>query len=159
MGHKLRISKHPATPPTYSLHFVHLSQNLLLGVHNTVHFLLLDLKEGKQTSQLSHWHHTGAQGAAALFSSLLSAPLPPPPSAGWQRTCPCCPGTPTPLLEISSVSEETYLLCSSRIMSNWRFSCLISRWIRFCPSKICLSSRSPTLSNTSSAEKEITNWN
>lgn len=74
-------------------------------------------------------------------------------------TCPCCPGIPAPLLEISSVKEETYLLCSSRIMSNCRFSCLISRWMRFCPSKICLSSRSPMLSNISSAEMEIANQN
>lgn len=72
----------------------------------------------------------------------------------FEHTCPCWPETADPLLAISSVTTETYLLCSSRIMSNCLLSCLISRWIRFCPSKICLSSRSLTVSNGSSAGKK-----
>lgn len=71
-------------------------------------------------------------------------------------TCPCWPGNPAPLLAISSVTAETYFLCSSRIMSSCLLSCLISRWIRFCPSKICLSSRSLTVSKASSAAKKKT---
>lgn len=68
--------------------------------------------------QLSiHWPHRAQRCSDS----------PPAGTIVSELTCPGCPGAPAPLLEISSVREETYLLCSSRIISSCRLSCLISR--------------------------------
>lgn len=113
--------------------------------------------KNEQPAQWCTFYRNIQHSSLSFLPLLASGQLPRAHLHISKLTCPWCPGIPAPLLEISSVKEETYFLCSSRIISNCRFSCLISRWIRFCPSKTCLSSRSPTLSNISSAEMEITN--
>lgn len=126
-------------------YFLYLSNDLFLGFHNCLYLLvgnLVGAGGGKRSTYL---------GKKQVY---LTAEIRLGFESPWILfTCPCWPGNPAPLLAISSVTAETYFLCSSRIMSSCLLSCLISRWIRFCPSKICLSSRSLTVSKTSSAAK------